>query len=257
MSLRIRRGNDTARTGITPAEGELIWTVDTKQLFVGDGTTAGGIGTATDASVVKVTGNQSIAGNKTFTNSTASTTTTTGAVVVTGGVGVGGNVNVGGNVGVTGGFDAGGVISTGSTAASTSTVTGSIVTKGGIGADGAINVGGKITTTDTTPSLSASDGALVVAGGAGIGGDLNVGDECSIGTDLLVNGSAEVVAGFQSNSTATLMAELAHTGSTAGFFGATPASQPAAIADSTGTGDVVAQLNLLLAAMRTLGLIAT
>ncbi len=137
------------------------------------------------------------------------------------------------------------------------TIAGTLGVDGNVTFDKNLDSNGYIHTTDTTPSVSASDGALVVAGGAGIGGDLNVGDECSIGTDLLVNGSAEVVAGFQSNSTATLMAELAHTGSTAGFFGATPASQPAAIADATGAGDVVAQLNLLLAAMRTLGLIAT
>jgi len=41
-----------------------------------------------------------------------------------------------------------------------------------------------------------------------------------------------------------------------GFFGATPVVQPAAVADATGAGDVVAQLNALLARMRSLGLIA-
>lgn len=40
------------------------------------------------------------------------------------------------------------------------------------------------------------------------------------------------------------------------FYGVTPVVQPAAVADSTGTGDVVAQLNALLARMRSLGLIA-
>jgi len=42
-----------------------------------------------------------------------------------------------------------------------------------------------------------------------------------------------------------------------GFYGATPVDQPDAVADATGAGDVVAQLNLLLARMRELGLIAT
>jgi hypothetical protein len=42
-----------------------------------------------------------------------------------------------------------------------------------------------------------------------------------------------------------------------GFYGTTPAVQPTAVADATGTGDVVAQLNALLARARTLGLIAT
>ena len=43
MALQIRRGSNTQRLAITPAAGELIFTEDTKKLFVGDGTTAGGI----------------------------------------------------------------------------------------------------------------------------------------------------------------------------------------------------------------------
>lgn len=42
MSLKIRRGTDTERLTITPAEGELIYTTDTKELYVGDGSTVGG-----------------------------------------------------------------------------------------------------------------------------------------------------------------------------------------------------------------------
>lgn len=42
MALQLRRGLSTNRTSITPAEGELIYTTDTKLVYVGDGTTAGG-----------------------------------------------------------------------------------------------------------------------------------------------------------------------------------------------------------------------
>lgn len=42
MSLKLRRGLETQRTGITPAEGEIIYTTDSKRLYVGDGLTAGG-----------------------------------------------------------------------------------------------------------------------------------------------------------------------------------------------------------------------
>lgn len=42
-----------------------------------------------------------------------------------------------------------------------------------------------------------------------------------------------------------------------GFYNATPVDQPAAVANATGAGDVVAQLNALLSRMRELGLIAT
>ena len=43
MALRLRRGTDAERLTITPAEGEPIFTIDTKQLYIGDGTTPGGI----------------------------------------------------------------------------------------------------------------------------------------------------------------------------------------------------------------------
>lgn len=49
MSLRIRRGTDAERSGVTFLEGELVYTTDTKKMFVGDGTTVGGI--AVDSTV--------------------------------------------------------------------------------------------------------------------------------------------------------------------------------------------------------------
>lgn len=42
-----------------------------------------------------------------------------------------------------------------------------------------------------------------------------------------------------------------------GFFGTDPVAQPSAIADATDAGSAITQLNLALAALRTLGLIAT
>ena len=42
MPLRLRRGTNAERTTITPIEGELLYTTDTKNLYVGDGTTVGG-----------------------------------------------------------------------------------------------------------------------------------------------------------------------------------------------------------------------
>jgi hypothetical protein len=43
MSLRIRRGTDLQRQSITFDPGEVVYTTDTKKLFIGDGATAGGI----------------------------------------------------------------------------------------------------------------------------------------------------------------------------------------------------------------------
>jgi len=42
MALKLRRGLSTNRTDIVPAEGELIYTTDTKSIYVGDGATPGG-----------------------------------------------------------------------------------------------------------------------------------------------------------------------------------------------------------------------
>jgi hypothetical protein len=42
MALQIRRGLANQRTAVTPAEGELLYTTDSKLVYVGDGTTAGG-----------------------------------------------------------------------------------------------------------------------------------------------------------------------------------------------------------------------
>ena len=43
MPLQFRRGTDAQRTTITPAVGEPIWTTNTNRLYVGDGTTVGGV----------------------------------------------------------------------------------------------------------------------------------------------------------------------------------------------------------------------
>jgi hypothetical protein len=42
MALRLRRGTDAERLLITPVQGELIYTTDTKKLYIGDGTAVGG-----------------------------------------------------------------------------------------------------------------------------------------------------------------------------------------------------------------------
>lgn len=42
MALRLRRGTDAQRGTITPAEGELIYTTDTKKIYAGDGSSVGG-----------------------------------------------------------------------------------------------------------------------------------------------------------------------------------------------------------------------
>ena len=46
MPLQIRRGSDSERAAVTFLQGEPVFTTDTKVLYIGDGTTVGGIGTA-------------------------------------------------------------------------------------------------------------------------------------------------------------------------------------------------------------------
>lgn len=43
MALQIRRGTDAERASITPLVGELVYTTDTKEVYVGDGVSQGGI----------------------------------------------------------------------------------------------------------------------------------------------------------------------------------------------------------------------
>ena len=52
MTLKLRRGLEADRAGITPAEGELIFTTDEKKVYVGDGSTAGGVAITVDAAAV-------------------------------------------------------------------------------------------------------------------------------------------------------------------------------------------------------------
>lgn len=72
MALQIRRGSDVDRQGITPKAGEPIFTTDTKKLYIGDGTTVGGIIVDTTAglsSVVEDTSPQ-LGGNLDLNNNT-------------------------------------------------------------------------------------------------------------------------------------------------------------------------------------------
>ena len=55
MALQIRRGTDAERTaggGVIFAEGELIYVTDTDALYVGDGSTAGGVKLTDNAGAV-------------------------------------------------------------------------------------------------------------------------------------------------------------------------------------------------------------
>jgi hypothetical protein len=58
MALQLRRGTEAQRTapGFVPKAGELIWTNDLAQLWVGDNSTAGGIGVAMNSTLPTLAG---------------------------------------------------------------------------------------------------------------------------------------------------------------------------------------------------------
>jgi|TARA_B110000211_G_scaffold57884_1_gene64692 cytoskeletal protein CcmA (bactofilin family) len=96
MALRLRRGTNAQRGLITPLDGELIYTTDTKKLYVGDGTTAGGLAVDTAGTFLGAdldlnnynlngTGNVNIAGN----------ITATGNITTDGNLTIGGNITIG------------------------------------------------------------------------------------------------------------------------------------------------------------------
>ncbi len=97
MALQVRRGTNAERLGITPAEGELIYTTDTKQLYVGDGTTAGG--TASIASTIDsllADSTPQLGGNLDLNNFNINGT---GNIDITGTITASGTVNLGDGVG--------------------------------------------------------------------------------------------------------------------------------------------------------------
>lgn len=91
MPLRIRRGTNSERLTITPLEGELVYTTDTKLLYIGDGAAVGGnpaVGGFSGAltSNLNLSGFNIIGtGSITHTgNTNTSGSTTTGSLVVLG-----------------------------------------------------------------------------------------------------------------------------------------------------------------------------
>ena len=87
MPLQFRRGTDAHRTAITPAAGEPVWVTDTTKLYVGDGTTAGGIeiagsgsgGAPTNLSYLVLTASTSLSAERVLTVGTGLASTDAGA----------------------------------------------------------------------------------------------------------------------------------------------------------------------------------
>jgi hypothetical protein len=97
MALQVRRGTNAERLAVTPLAGELIFTTDTKQLYVGDGSTAGGItsiantiNSVLDDTTPQLGGTLDLNGND---------ITGTGNINITGTITATGNINLGDGAG--------------------------------------------------------------------------------------------------------------------------------------------------------------
>lgn len=85
MALRLRRGTNSQRLVFTPEQGELLYVTDTEELYIGNGTSVGGIritGNA-DASLPSLTQDLSLNSYR---------ITGTGSIEITGAVNITGNV---------------------------------------------------------------------------------------------------------------------------------------------------------------------
>jgi Major tropism determinant N-terminal domain len=150
MSLQIRRGTSAQLANITPVTGELIYTTDTKAVFVGDGSTAGGV-------PVAVGGSGNVSGTNLLTNGIASA----------GGNVIGGNITTTGQISATGNITGNYLFGNGSalTGIAASSVNANSLT-GTVLNSGVVN--SSLTSVGTLTSLSASGnitGGNILSGG--------------------------------------------------------------------------------------------
>ena len=135
MALQIRRGTDAERLTITPAEGELIYTTDTRLIYVGDGSTVGG--TKADSGITDLLSDTSpqLGGNLDL-----NTQTITGT----------GQINITGNIT--------GTVISGNSGNFTSSVIGSLQASSVQG-----DLTGSVFANDSTMLVDGTDGKLVLS----------------------------------------------------------------------------------------------
>ena len=95
MALRLRRGTNAERTAITPEAGELVFTTDTKKVYVGDGTTTGGLIVSGQNDIVD-DGTPQLGGDLDLNGNNI---TGTGNINITGTITATGNINLGDGAG--------------------------------------------------------------------------------------------------------------------------------------------------------------
>lgn len=160
MALQIRRGTDSQRTanGFVPRPGELIYTTDTKDLFIGDGNAVGGTQVAPVKSVNGVAGAVVLTTDTVAEGNTNKYYNATQARIDAGAALTAGNA---GNVGISFTYNSG-----------TNTINATVTNNGGLSA--VVN--------DTTPSLGGNlnlnshditgSGNISTTGGVNVSGSL-------------------------------------------------------------------------------------
>ena len=205
----------------------------------GDGLTGGaGSALAVDSTVVRTTGDQTVAGIKTFSSFPVTPSSAPSADYetankkyvddllsssVSDGTGVGqtlywdgaawtnnGNftVTAAGNTTAAGTLDVTGAVSLNDTTTSSSKDTGALVVEGGVGVEENLNVGGTldvdgaVTMDDTTGSTSKDTGALIVDGGVGVEENIYAGGNLDVTGTAAVGG--DVTLGDAAADTVTV-----------------------------------------------------
>lgn len=210
MALRIRRGTDAERQIIIPLAGELIYTTDTKQLFVGDGTTSGGIPVGSllaadlDLNGNNITGNGNININGTIT--------ATGNINL--GDGAEDNVIVGGQI-------SSDLVPAGDIAYKLGTAAKRWqgIWTAGMVVDGAITAGSitaNVIAQDSTVLVNTAEGTVNAAALSGIiGNDIVGGSLYSTDSSLIVDGMTGTLHGtLVGNSTGTHQGDVVNSDST-------------------------------------------
>ena len=175
MALQIRRGTEAERTaggGVIFAEGELIYVTDTDSLYVGDGSTAGGV--LLTGSALATIGDYIVADTINSTLDLQQDLDLNGNDVI----GTG-NINIAGNINATGNIVAGGNIDIGDAPGDTVTITAQV--------DSSITP-----ETDTAYDLGTSSKRWrnVFANGATIDGQI---DAVAINADVTADNSTVMV----------------------------------------------------------------
>ena len=163
MALRLRRGTNAERTAITPEAGELVYTTDTKKVYVGDGATTGGNIVSGQNDIVDDTSPQ-LGGNLDLNGNNI---TGTGSINITGTITATGNINLGdgagGDVLSIGGVIAGDLIPD---AADTHSIGSSAVRYAG-GFFNQLTVTGNMTADSIQADLIGDDSGVIVNAGTG------------------------------------------------------------------------------------------